>query len=319
MRIVFMGTPDFAVPSLKALVGAGHDVPAVVSQPDRPKGRGKKYTPPPVKEAASGLGLPVIQPDRVNDPDFLGLLKGLSPEAIVVVAFGRLLPPDILSLPEHGCINVHASLLPKYRGAAPIHWAVINGEKETGVTTMFINEGLDTGDMIIREVVPIYEEDSVGSVHDRLALVGARLLIETLDLIRQGRAPRTPQAGEFTYAPMITGANELIRWDKPARDIFNHIRGMDPWPGARTYLGDKILKIWRAAVIEEEVPQAEPGRVFETGRDGISVGTGNGLLMITELQLQGGKRMSAADFLRGTPAPAGTLFSSVPGTGGGAR
>jgi len=317
MRIVFMGTPDFAVPSLKALIEAGHDVPAVITQPDRPKGRGKKEMPPPVKEAARALNLPVFQPARVKDPDFVELLRNIAPEAIVVVAYGRILPVDILLLPEYGCINVHASLLPKYRGAAPIHRAVINGEKETGVTTMFMDEGLDTGDMILCERVPVYEEDNVGTVHDRLAVSGARLLIKTLELVGQGRAPRTPQTGESSYAPMLTASDELIKWDRPARDIFNHIRGMDPWPGARTFLGDKMLKIWRARILEEETPQAGPGRVLGTGRDGIAVGTGKGILLVTELQLQGGKRMNAADFIRGKPVPAGTVLSSVPGTGGG--
>jgi len=313
MRVVFMGTPDFAVPSLKALVEDGHDVRAVVTQPDRPKGRGKKYTPPPVKEAAQALSLPVIQPVQIKDPDFIGLLRSYAPEVIVVVAYGRILPPAVLSLPEYGCINVHASLLPKYRGAAPIHRAVINGEKETGITTMFMDEGLDTGDMILKEKVPIHEEDTAGDVHDRLAEVGARLLIETLDMIRQGRAPRVPQKGEASYAPMITGTDELIEWDKPARDIFNLIRGMNPWPGARTYLGNKMLKVWRAQILKDDELLARPGRVMGTVRDGILVGTGKGLLVITELQMQGAKRMSAADFLRGTPAPLGMILSNVPG------
>jgi len=317
MRVVFMGTPDFAVPSLKALVEAGHDVPAVITQPDRPRGRGKKEAPPPVKEAARALSLPVFQPVQVKDPDFVELLRNIAPEVIVVVAYGRILPRDILLLPEYGCINVHASLLPKYRGAAPIHRAVINGEKETGVTTMFMDEGLDTGDMILREVLPIYEEDNVGTVHDRLAAVGAQLLIKTLELVKQGRAPRTPQTGEASYAPMLTTSDELIKWDKPARDIFNLIRGMDPWPGAHTFLGNKMLKIWRARVLKEENSQAGPGRVLGAGRDGIMVGTGRGVLLVTELQLQGGKRMNAADFSRGTPVPAGTVLSCSPEKEGG--
>ncbi|MDF9408160.1 methionyl-tRNA formyltransferase [Pelotomaculum isophthalicicum JI] len=312
MRVVFMGTPDFAVPSLKALVDAGHDVRAVVTQPDRPKGRGKKYAPPPVKEIALSLNLPVIQPVQIKDPDFIDLLRGYSPEVIVVVAYGRILPPAILLLPEHGCVNVHASLLPKYRGAAPIHRAVINGEKITGVTTMFIDEGLDTGDMILREKVPIFMEDTVGDVHDRLSAVGARLLVETMDMIGQGRAPRIPQTGESSYAPVLTGADELIIWEKPAQDIYNLIRGMNPWPGARTYLGGKMLKIWRATILDEEQLLARPGRVMGTARDGILVGTGKGLLVINELQMQGAKRMSAADFLRGTPAPLGVILSNVP-------
>lgn len=316
MRAIFMGTPDFSVLTLKALVEAGHDVLAVVTQPDRPRGRGKKETPPPVKETAQGSKIPVFQPHRVKDPDFIDLLQGLSPEVIVVVAFGRILPPDILLLPKYGCINVHASLLPKYRGAAPIHWAVINGEKETGITTMHMDEGLDTGDMILRKAIPIHGEDTVGVVHDRLAVLGARLLVETLDLIGQGRAPRVPQEGFSTYAPMLKTGDELIRWDRPTRDINNLIRGMNPWPGARTTLSGRVLKIWRAAILEEGGAAVELGRVISGGREGIVVGTGDGRLMITELQLQGAKRLHAADFLRGTPVPEGTILGSISATGG---
>lgn len=315
MRVIFMGTPDFAVPTLRALVEAGHDVTAVVTQPDRPKGRGKKEMPPPVKETAQELKIPVFQPARIKDPDFIELLRGMSPEVIVVIAFGRILPPDILSLPRYGCINVHASLLPKYRGAAPIHWVVINGEKETGVTTMYMDEGLDTGDMILREAVPIGEEDTVGAVHDRMAVLGARLLAKTLDLVGQGRAPRVPQAGDSSYAPMLKTEDELIRWDKPARDIYNRIRGMNPWPGARTTLSGRVLKIWRAAV-EEEGTASEPGQVIAGGRAGLVVDTGSGRLRITELQLQGARRLNAGDFLRGTPVPEGTVLGSVNATGG---
>lgn len=308
MRVVFMGTPDFAVPSLKALAEAQYDLAAVVTQPDRPRGRGKKETPPPVKEIARALNIPVFQPLKIKDPDFISLLKGMSPDVIVVVAFGRILPPDILTLPKYGCINVHGSLLPKYRGAAPIHRAVINGEKYTGITTMYMDEGLDTGDMILHEAVPIHEEDTVGDVHDRLASLGAGLLVKTLSLVESGQAPRTPQAGEFSYAPMLSAADELILWDRPARDIFNQVRGMNPWPGARTSLHGKVLKIWRAAALEEDGTDALPGQVISDGSDGILVRAGTGRLRITELQLQGAKRLGAADFLRGTPVPAGTFL-----------
>lgn len=316
MRVVFMGTPGFAVPSLKALVESGHDVAAVVTQPDRPKGRGKKEAPPPVKETALAFNIPVLQPLRVKDPGFIELLREIAPDVIVVVAFGRILPPDILHLPRYGCINVHASLLPKYRGSAPIHWAVINGEKETGITTMHMDEGMDTGDMILREAIPIREEDTVGAVHDRLAVLGARLLVETLELVGRGQAPRIPQEGTPTYAPMLKAGDELIRWERPAREIYNQIRGMDPWPGARTYLSGKVLKIWRAAVPSEGGTAFEPGKVLSWGRDGITVGTGNGRLTITELQLQGAKRLSAADFLRGTPIPEGTVLGGNGAAGG---
>ncbi|OPX84214.1 MAG: Methionyl-tRNA formyltransferase [Pelotomaculum sp. PtaB.Bin104] len=323
MRVIFMGTPDFAVPSLRALVESGHTVQAVVTQPDRPKGRGKKEAPPPVKEEAQALGLPVLQPLKVKDQDFIKSLQGFSPEIIVVVAYGQILPRDILLLPEYGCVNVHASLLPKYRGAAPVHWAVINGEQETGITTMFMDEGLDTGDIILQENTPVSDKDTVGTIHDRLAEMGARLLSKTLDLIERAQAPRTPQGDQSSYAPMITGADELIQWNKPARDIFNHIRGMDPWPGARTFLGGKRLKIWRAHVIEEnqaqEYPHSEPGQILGTGREGLTVLTGKGIIVIDELQLQGAKRMMTADFLRGTPGILGSVLTNEPDRGGGRK
>lgn len=308
MRVIFMGTPDFAVPALKALAEAQYEVAAVVTQPDRPRGRGKKEMPPPVKETAGALNIPVLQPQRIKDPDFIRLLNNLAPDVIVVVAFGRILPRDILELPKYGCINLHASLLPKYRGAAPIHRAVINGEKVTGITTMYMDEGLDTGDMILHETVPIYEEDNAGDVHDRLAFLGAGLLIKTLSLISSGQAPRTPQTGESSYAPMLTAEDEQILWDRPARDIYNQIRGMTPWPGVRTTMHGKVLKIWRALALEEVGMAVLPGRVISAGSDGILVRAGTGRVMITELQLQGAKRLSAAEFLRGTPVPADTVL-----------
>ncbi len=308
MRIVFMGTPDFAVPALQALVEAQYEVIAVVTQPDRPGGRGKKILPPPVKKIAGSLHIPILQPLKIRDPDFISLLNDLTPDLIVVVAFGRILPRDILALPKYGCINVHASLLPKYRGAAPIHRAVINGEKVTGVTTMYMDEGLDTGDQILAEPVPIYEEDNAGDVHDRLALLGAGLMIRTLGLIKEGRAPRIPQTGESSYAPMLTAEDEWVLWGRPARDIHNQIRGMAPWPGARTTIRGKVLKIWRAVALEDGGTADLPGRVVSAGDKGIIVGAGVGRVAIKELQLQGARRLSAADFLRGTPLPAGTML-----------
>ncbi len=305
-----MGTPDFAVPSLKALVGAGHDVAAVVTQPDRPRGRGRKKTPPPVKLVARDFKLPVFQPDMIKDKDFIDLLKGFSPDVIIVVAFGRFLPPEILYLPRYGCVNVHASLLPKYRGAAPIHWAVINGEKKTGVTTMFIDEGMDTGDMILWETIPISEEDTVGAVHDRLALLGAQALVETLKLIGEGKAPRIPQKGDPTYAPALKAKDELILWRRPARDIYNQIRGLNPWPGARTTIAGKVLKVWSSVAMDEDGDGRRPGQVVSCCRDGITVATGGGKLVITKLQLQGAKKLDAAEFLRGTPIPVGTIMGS---------
>jgi methionyl-tRNA formyltransferase len=304
-----MGTPDFAVPSLAALYAAGNDVAAVVTQPDRPRGRGKKEMPSPVKECAEKLRIPVFQPLQAKDPVFIAQLRKLSPEAIVVVAYGRILPPDILSLPKYGCVNVHASLLPQYRGAAPVHRAVINGEKETGITIMYLDEGMDTGDMMLWKAVTISDEDTAGSVHDRLAVLGAQLLVTALSLIERGKASRVPQSGTASYAPALKTEDEIIRWHETAPNIYNHVRGMNPWPGARTFLGGKILKVWRAVLVSVEddgVP--EPGKVLSCGQKGITVSTGKGRLAITELQLQGGKCLKAADFLRGNPVPEGTVL-----------
>lgn len=315
MRVIFMGTPDFSVPTLEALVAAGHTVQAVVTQPDRPKGRGKKQAPPPVKESALRLNLPVWQPTQLLDEDFSASLHHCAPEVIVVVAYGRILPPPLLTLPTHGCINVHASLLPHYRGAAPIHRAVMNGEKITGVTTMFMNRGLDTGDMILKEELPISFTDTTGDIHDRLAIIGADLLVRTLTMLELGQAPRTPQTGPSSYASMLTKEDEQIRWEKLAQDIYNQIRGLNPWPGARTYWGEKTLKVWGARLPEKEYAQdpAQPGEIAGTIKDGLLIGTGSGLLVITELQLQGAKRMQAADFMRGTTVPQGMLLDAAPG------
>lgn len=310
MRVVFMGTPDFAVPTLQALVQAGHDVALVVTQPDRPRGRGKKEAAPPVKVAAQTLQIPVLQPQRVKDPEFIDVLKRTAPDIIVVAAYGRILPPAVLNLPVYGCVNVHASLLPKYRGAAPLHWAVINGERETGITIMRMDEGMDTGAILLMEAVPISEEDNVGTIHDKMAALGARLLIQGLDLAARGELKETPQAGEASYAPMLKAEDEIVDWKRPARHLFNQIRGMDPWPGARTTLSGRVLKLWRAAVADEDAMGHIPGQVLAAGRDGITVGAGQGLLLIKELQLQGGRRMSAADFVRGNPLPAGTVLGS---------
>lgn len=322
MRIVFMGTSDFAVPCLEALLAAGHEIAGVVTQPDRPKGRGHKLTPPPVKVLAVERGLKVYQPERVKAPDFVAALKELAPELIVTVAFGQLLSKEILSLPEQGCINVHASLLPRYRGAAPIHWAVINGEAETGVTIMYMDVGLDTGDMILWESIPIEKGDTTGTVHDKLMALGARLLVETVARIAAGTAQRVPQdhAGS-SYAPLLTKATELIPWEKSAEDVRNLIRGLNPWPGAHTYFNGQVLKIWAAEPWEEGAapagsggddsagPDSKPGRVTAVlPKLGFVVQTGAGRLLITEVQLQGSRRMAAADFVHGRGLTPGTVL-----------
>ncbi|RJQ24903.1 MAG: methionyl-tRNA formyltransferase [Peptococcaceae bacterium] len=314
MRVLFMGTPDFAVPSLQGLLDGDYRVVGVVTQPDRPKGRGGKTLPSPVKKVALAHGLAVYQPGRITE--IIDFWPELSPHVVVVAAFGRILPVEILSLPAYGCVNVHASLLPRYRGAAPIHRAVMNGEKETGITTMFMDEGLDTGDMILQRAAPIGENDNVGLIHDRLADLGARVLAETLELIRTGRAPRIPQDERLaTYAPPLGRGDELINWDGSARSVCNQIRGMDPWPGAATFWGDKILKIWRAEIISEKENREPliPGQVLSTNqRSGIIVQTGRGQVGIVELQLQGARRMTATTFLRGRLIAEGTVLGKAP-------
>ncbi len=309
MRIVFMGTPDFAVSSLQALLQNNYEVVAVITQPDKPGGRGKKLRPSPVKVAAQAAGLAVYQPEKVREPAFIEVLRGLDPDIIVVAAFGQILPAEILYLPQYGCINVHASLLPAYRGAAPIHRAIINGERQTGVTIMQMDKGLDTGAMLLQVQVPIGSDDTVGVVHDRLATLGGHLLLEALQLIKNGRMQPVPQDDSRScYAAMLTREDEIIRWGLDAATIKNQVRGLNPFPGARTFLGDKLLKIWQVSVVRDyPAGTAEPGRVVEARSDrGILVQTGGGLLSIEELQLQGKKRMNAAEFLRGHPMDAGS-------------
>lgn len=321
MRIVFMGTPDFAVPCLEKLLEAGHEIAGVVTQPDRPKGRGHKLTPPPVKVLAEARGLKVYQPERVKHPDFVAILRELAPEIIVTVAFGQLLSREILSLPERGCINVHASLLPRYRGAAPIHWAVINGEPETGVTIMYMDEGLDTGDMILWEGTPIEDGDTTGTVHDKLMAQGARLLVEAVAQIAAGTAKRVLQdSARSSYAPLLTRETELIQWEKSAADIRNLVRGLNPWPGAHTYFNGQVLKIWAAGLWEEGTATAgssgddrgsdsKPGMVTTVlPKSGFVVQTGAGRILVTEVQLQGSRRMSAADFINGRGLTPGTIL-----------
>lgn len=310
MRIIFMGTPDFAVPALEALLQAGYPVAAVVTRPDRPRGRGRKLLPGPVKKTAVEHGLPVLQPARLLEDSFLQRLASLAPEVIVVAAFGRILPSVILRLPRLGCLNIHASLLPRYRGAAPIHRAVINGERETGVSIMLMDEGLDTGAVLARRAVPIAADDCTGTVHDRLARLGAELLLETLPRWAAGEIVPQPQDhAAATYAPPLTGADEVIAWHRPAGEIVNQIRGLCPWPGARTSLDGRLLKIWRAAFSTVARPaDAVPGRVLGAGGDGLAVAAGDGVVLIRELQFGGGRRLSAEEFLRGHDIPVGTLL-----------
>ena len=322
MRIVFMGTPDFSVPALKALVEAGHQVIAVVTQPDKPKGRGKEVQMTPVKIQAMEYGIPVYQPAKVREASFVEVLKGLEADVYVVIAFGQILPKAVLELPKYGCINIHASLLPKYRGAAPIQWCVIDGERETGITTMMMDVGLDTGDMLEKAVIPIEEKETGGSLHDKLSMAGGDLILSTLKKLEEGTLVRTPQTDEGTcYAKMLTKSLVDIDWNQGAVSIERLIRGLNPWPSAYTMWNGKTIKIWAADVIagreaadflsESGVPAetgTAPGTVVCSDKRGLVVCTGGGLLSIRELQMEGKKRMDTPAFLRGYPIPAGDVF-----------
>lgn len=303
-----MGTPEFSVQTLEKIIEAGHEVTAVVTQPDKPKGRGKTVQFPPVKEAALNHKIPVYQPPKARDPEFISILKKLSPDIIVVVAFGQILPPEILELPPYGCINVHASLLPKYRGAAPIQWAIIEGEQVSGITTMRMDPGLDTGDMIMKTQVAIEEKETGGSLHDKLMEAGASLCVTTLEAIEAKTVTFEKQNdSESNYAKMLDKHTGKIDWSKDADYTERLIRGLNPWPSAFTHLGDKTLKIWSARVIEEEHPGGF-GEIVGVTKDEIIVKTGKGLLGIEELQLEGKKRMSTEAFLRGFKVETGTIL-----------
>lgn len=310
-NVVFMGTPDFAVGTLQALIDCDrYHVQAVFTQPDKPKGRGKAVQMTPVKEAALAAGIPVYQPVKIREPEYVEILKELNPDAIVVVAFGQLIPKSILELPEHGCINVHGSLLPMYRGAAPIQWSVINGDRESGVTTMRMDEGLDTGDMILKETVILEEDETGGSLFDKLSTAGASLLIKTLDAINDGTAAyeKQPEESPTPYAAMLNKKDGLVDWNKSASEIECLIRGLNPWPSAYTKYRGRTLKLWAAKVEESALEGLQPGTAAEVTRTSLKIQTGKGLLSITELQPEGKKRMAVDAFLRGYPVDVGELF-----------
>lgn len=311
MRIVFMGTPDFAVGSLQALCESGkHEILAVVTQPDRPKGRGNKLLQTPVKEYALAQGLTVYQPQKVKTPEFVELLHELQPELIVVAAFGQFLSKEILELPKYGCINVHASLLPKYRGAAPIQYAIIKGEKESGVTIMQMDIGMDTGAMLDKVVVPIAENTTMGELHDALREQGAALLLQVIDKIAAGTAVAEPQDNEqATYATLLDRSMEHIDWSKSAQEVHNLIRGFNPAPSTFTKLPNgKSLKIWGSRMTDKN-SAAAAGTVIETGKHSFFVACGEGVLEITEVQPESKKRMSAQVFLNGRGVQEGDLLA----------
>jgi methionyl-tRNA formyltransferase len=306
MRIIFMGTPDFAVPSLEALLKSDDQVVGVVTQPDRPKGRGQEVIPSPVKLLCQREGIPLLQPLKMKDPAFLEALRQWKPDVITVTAFGRILPPAILTLPPRGCINVHGSLLPKYRGAGPIQWAVIRGERETGITTMLMDEGMDTGDMLLQEKVAIHPDDTADALAVRLADVGGRLLIETLRRLKAGTLTPQPQDhAQATMAPLLTKEDGLIDWTLTAMEIGHRVRGLSPWPGAYTQVNGERWVIWRVAV-EEESQKAAPGTVAKVTKDRIDVATGGGTIQLIEIQPSNSRRMTVAQYLAGHRLTEGT-------------
>ncbi|WP_019639072.1 methionyl-tRNA formyltransferase [Paenibacillus fonticola] len=313
MNIVFMGTPDFAVPSLEALLREGYNVVAVVTQPDRPQGRKKILTPTPVKEAAQRHGIPVLQPHRMRSPEAIEEIAALQPDVIVTAAYGQILPKAVLDLPKYGCLNVHGSLLPKYRGGAPIQRSIINGEKETGITLMYMAEGLDTGDMIAKSAVTIGDEDTSGTMFDKLSAAGAALLTEQLPLIIEGRAGRIPQnESEATYAPNLSREDERIDWAASSRDIYNRVRGLVPYSGGYTLWNGEVFKIWATKLVEGEGVQASgqaPGTVLDLSERGIEVKTGDTSILLTRIQPAGKKAMDASEFIRGGVMKPGTVLS----------
>lgn len=307
MKVIFMGTPDFASESLKNLYEAGHEILAVVTNPDRPKGRGMKVIASPVKQYAIEKKLKIYQPEKVRkNQEFIDEIKSLNPDVICVVAYGKILPKEILEIPHLGCINVHASLLPKYRGSAPIQWAVLNGEKETGVTTMYMDIGMDTGDMILKEKVQIGEDETTGELWDRLSKIGGKLLVETLKQIEEGTAPREKQSEDFTMAPMLDKKMAKIDWEnQTASQIKNLVRGLNPIMGAYTFLKDKKIKFWKVDVaknisLTEDMKKLANGVVvLSDSKDGLYIKTKNGILKVLEIQGENARRMPIADFLRG--------------------
>ena len=311
MKIVFMGTPDFAKESLEAVYNAGHEILAVVTNPDRPKGRGMKLVASPVKEFALEKNLKIYQPEKVkNNVEFIEEIKRFKPDVICVVAYGKILPKEILEISKFGCINVHGSLLPQYRGAAPIQWAVLNGDKTTGITTMYMDVGMDTGDMILKEKIEIGEDDTTGDVWEKLSKIGANLLVKTLKQIEEGTAPRIPQGTDFSMAPMLDKEMSKIDWEnKDAKQIKNLVRGLNPIMGTYSYLDGKKIKFWKVDVLQEDNSNAENGTVIKAdSKEGLYIKAKNGIIKVLEIQGENAKKMSIQDFLRGNKIEIGSKF-----------
>ena len=298
MKIIFMGTPDFAAASLEALIDSRHEIQAVVTQPDKPKGRKGELTPSPVKVVAEGKGIKVYQPLKVRDEEFVETLRAYNPDVIVVVAFGQIIPLSILKMPKFGCVNIHGSMLPKYRGAAPIQWAVLDGEKETGITTILMDEGIDTGDILLKKTIQIDTDETSGSLFDKLMALGAETILETLDELENGSLTPIKQGESPTaYAKMLTKAMGLIDFTKSAKELDCFVRGMDPWPSAYTLLSGKTLKLWKVRAVEGS---GKAGSVIGIDKESFTIACGEGAIEVLEVQLEGKKRMSAGDFLKGS-------------------
>lgn len=313
MRIVFMGTPEFAVPSLTALLHSDHTVVGVVTQPDRPKGRGQELAESPIKQLATRHKIPILQPLKMKDPGLLDSLSSWKPDLIVVAAFGRILPKVILDLPPRHCINVHASLLPKYRGAGPIQWAIIRGERETGITTMLMDEGMDTGAILLQEKIQIAPDDTAGTLSSKLADIGGRLLLDTLTRLHDGTLTPQPQdSSRATMAPLLKKEDGLLDWTLPAVDLANRVRGLSPWPGAYAYFGEERWVIWKAEVLDRSAAVVPPGTIMDATKEGLAVATGVGLLHIMEFQPANSRRMSAAQYLAGHTLTPGLRLGPPP-------
>jgi methionyl-tRNA formyltransferase len=307
MRLVYMGTPQFAVPPLLALAEAGHEIAGVVTRTDKPAGRGRSVAAPPVKAAALRLGLRLYQPRRVREPEFIETLRKINPEVIVVAAYGQILPKDILTLPGYGCVNIHASLLPAYRGAAPVNWAIIRGDRETGVTIMQMDEGMDTGGVLMQEGLPIEPKDTAGTLTEKLSVLGARLVVKALPLIETGALKPMLQNGtNATFAPILKKEDGLVNWTHPALGIYNLVRGVTPWPGAYSFLDGSLIKILETEAV---AGSGEPGMLYRGSEGALEAGTGNGRLRLLRVQPAGKKPMLTADFLRGHRGIEGKQFS----------
>jgi len=310
MRIVFMGTPEFAVPSLESLIKSKYEIVMAVTQPDKPKGRGYRVCCTPVKQYALSKGIPVFQPEKIGEPSAVSKLAETNPDLFVTCAFGQFLTSDVLSIPKQGTVNVHASLLPKYRGAAPINWAIINGEKKTGITTMMTVLEMDAGDILLQKEIEIDDAITAGQLHDRMSLLGAELLLETVKQIEDGTLERIPQNdSEATFAPRITSITGKIDWGSAARQIHNLVRGTNPWPGAFSYFKGERMRVWKTEIIDEsKTPELKPGTILEVSKDGFAVQTGSGLILVSEIQCDNSKRLTACQYVCGHCVEAGDCF-----------